>query len=90
MIKSRRMRWVRHVACMEEMRNAYKILVGKSKGVRPLGRPRCRLEDIKMDFREMGLEGVNCIHLAQDMNQWWAPVNMEMNLRVPYRQILLY
>jgi hypothetical protein len=41
-IKSRRMRWAGHVAPIGEKRNAYKILVGKPKGKRPLGRPRCR------------------------------------------------
>jgi hypothetical protein len=57
----------RKEACMEEMRNAYKILVGKPKGKRPLGRPRYRLEDnIKIDLRKIGLEGVGWIHLDQD------------------------
>ena len=41
-IKSRRMRWVRHVACMGEQRGMYRVLVGKPEGKRPLGRPRCR------------------------------------------------
>jgi hypothetical protein len=45
MIKSRRMRWVAHVACMREKRNGYKILVGKPDGKRTLGRPTCRWED---------------------------------------------
>jgi hypothetical protein len=54
-IKSRIMRWVVHVARMEERRGAYWILVGKPEGVRPLGRPRCRWEDnIKIDLQEMG------------------------------------
>jgi hypothetical protein len=49
-------RWVGHVVCMGEMRNAYKILVGKPEGKRPLGRPRHRWEDdIKMGLREIGL-----------------------------------
>jgi hypothetical protein len=49
------MRWERHVACMGEMRNAYRILVGKPKGKRPLGRPRCRWEDnIKMVWLRIG------------------------------------
>jgi hypothetical protein len=55
MIKSRRARWARHVTHMGEKRNAYRILVGKPEGRRPLGRPRCRWEDnIKMDLREIG------------------------------------
>jgi hypothetical protein len=54
-IKSRRMRWAGHVARMGEGRNVYTVLVGKSVGTRPLGRPRRRWEDgIKMDLREIG------------------------------------
>jgi hypothetical protein len=53
-IKSRRMRWAGNVARMGEKRNAYRILVGKPEGKRPLGRPRRRWEDnIKMDLREI-------------------------------------
>jgi transcription termination factor 2 len=52
MIKLRRMRWAGHVARMEGTRNAYRILVGKPVGKRPLGRPRRRwLDSIKMDLR---------------------------------------
>jgi hypothetical protein len=59
------------------MRNAYKILVG---------RPRHRWEDfIRMQLWEMGWEGVDWMHLAQDRDQWWALVNMVMNLRVPQK-----
>jgi len=51
-IKSKRMRWAGHVACMEEMRNAYNILVGKPEVKRPLGRSKRRREDnIRMDLR---------------------------------------
>jgi hypothetical protein len=54
-IKSRRMRWEGHVACMGEGRDVYRVLVGKPKGKRPLGRTRCRWEDnIKMDVQEVG------------------------------------
>jgi hypothetical protein len=53
-IKSRRMRWAGHMACMGEGRGVYRVLVGRPKGKRPLGRPRCRWEDnIKLDLREM-------------------------------------
>jgi hypothetical protein len=53
-----------------EMRNANKILVGKPEGKRPLGRHRCRREDnIRMDLREIGWEGVDWIHLGQDRDQ---------------------
>jgi hypothetical protein len=55
MITSRRMRWAVHVARMGEERNAYRILVGKSEGRRPLGRPRHRwVDNIKIDLREIG------------------------------------
>jgi hypothetical protein len=66
------------------MRNAYKVLVGKPEGKRPLGRSRHRWEDnIIMDLREMGWEGVDWIHLAQDWNQWRAVVNRVINLLFP-------
>jgi hypothetical protein len=59
MIKSRRMRWAGHVARMGAKRNAYRILVGKPEGKRPLGRPRRRcVDNIKMDFREIGWDGM--------------------------------
>jgi hypothetical protein len=58
-IKSRRMRWARHVARMGEKMNACRILVGKPEEKRPLGRPRRRwVDNIKMDLREMGWDGV--------------------------------
>jgi hypothetical protein len=72
-IKSRRMRWAGHVARMGEERKLYKVLVGKSEGKRPLGRPRRRWEDaITMDLREIGLGGMDWIRLAQDRDQWQA------------------
>jgi hypothetical protein len=78
-----RMRWDGHVACMEEGRGAYRVLVGRPEGKRPLGRPRHRWEDnIKMDLGEIGINGANWIQLAQDRIQWWAFVNMVMNIRV--------
>jgi hypothetical protein len=67
MIKSRRMRWTRHVARMGEKRNAYRILVGKPEGKRPPGRRRHRGENktrIKMDLREIGWGGMDWIDLA--------------------------
>jgi hypothetical protein len=64
--------------------NAYKVLIGKPEGKRPLRRPRHRLEDnIKMDHREIGFGDVDWIHMAQDWDQWQTPVNMVMNLQVP-------
>jgi hypothetical protein len=60
MIKSRRMRWAGLVARMAEKREAYRILVGKSEGKRPLGRPRCRwVDNIKIDRDKMGCYGLD-------------------------------
>jgi hypothetical protein len=84
MIKSRRMRWAWHVARIGEKCNAYRILVGKPEGKRPLGRPRCRwVDNIKMILREIGWGGMEWIDLVQDGCQWRALVNTVMNLRVP-------
>jgi hypothetical protein len=69
---------------MREMRNEHKILVGKPEGKRIRGRSRRRWEDnIKMDLRKIGWEGVDWIHLAQDREQRRAVVNMVMNKRWP-------
>jgi hypothetical protein len=58
-------------------------LVGKPEGKRPFGRPRRMWEDgIRMDLREIGLGGVDCIRLAQDRDRWRAAVSTVMNLRV--------
>jgi hypothetical protein len=66
---------------MGEERKVYKVFVGKPEGKRPLGRPRLRWENgIRMDLREIGLEGVDWIRLAQD--RWRAVVSAVMNLRV--------
>jgi hypothetical protein len=79
-IKSRRMRWVGHVARRGEKRNVYRLLVGK----RPLGRPRRRwIDNIKTDLLEIGVNVVDWIGLAQGRYRWRALVNTVMNLRVP-------
>jgi hypothetical protein len=71
---------------MGGMRNAYNVLVGKPEGKRPLGRTRCRWEDnIRVDHREIGLESVPWMNLAQDRDEWCALVNMVMNIQVPYK-----
>jgi hypothetical protein len=60
MMKSRRMRWARHVARMGENKNAERILVGKPEGKRPLGRPRCRsVDNIKIDLRDIEWDGMD-------------------------------
>jgi hypothetical protein len=65
---------------MGDKRNAYRILVGNPEGKRPLGRPRRRwVDNIKIDFREIGWDGGDWIDLAQDKDQWRAV----MNVRVP-------
>jgi hypothetical protein len=90
-IKSRRMRWVGHVACMEEGRGTYRVLVGRPKSKIPLGRHRHRWEDnIRMGLRETGINGVNCNQLAQDRVQWQACVNTVMNLQVPQESRIFF
>jgi hypothetical protein len=66
-----------------EKRNACRILAGKPEGKRPLGRPRRRWVNIKMDLKEIKRDGMNWIGLAQDRDLWRAHVNTVMNLRVP-------
>jgi hypothetical protein len=66
---------------MGETRNAYKILVGKPEGKRPLGHRW--VDNITMELGEIGWDGRDWIELAQDRDQWRALVNMVMNLRVP-------
>jgi hypothetical protein len=67
-----------------EKRNAYRILVGKPKEKRPLGRPRRRwVDNIKTDLREIGWTGMDWIDLAEDGDQWRALVDTVMNLLVP-------
>jgi hypothetical protein len=80
MIKSRRMRWAGHVAQCERRG----MHIGEPEGKRPVGRSRRRwVDNIKMDLREIGWDGVDCIGMAQDRDQWRALVNTVMNLRVP-------
>jgi hypothetical protein len=69
---------------MGEKRNAYRTLVGKPEGKRPLGRARRRwVDNIKMDLRGIGLDGTDWIDLAQDRDQWRALVKTVMNLQGP-------
>jgi hypothetical protein len=67
-----------------EKRNAYRILVGKQEGKRPLGKPIRRwVNNIKIDIREIGWGGMYWIDLAQDRDRWRTLVNTVMNLQVP-------
>jgi hypothetical protein len=69
---------------MVEKRKAYRLLVGKPEGKRPLGRPRCRwVNNIMKDLGEVGRGDVDWIGLAKDRNRWRALVNSVLNLRVP-------
>jgi hypothetical protein len=75
---------------MRQGRNVYRVLVGQPEGRRPLERPRHKWEDgIKMDLGEIGWEGVEWIHLAQDRYRWQAVMNTVMNLWVLVPQSLL-
>jgi len=83
-IKSRRMRWAGHVARMGEERVVYRVLVGKPKGRRPLGRPRRRwVDNIRTDLQEVGCGYMDWIGLAEDRDRWRTLVSAVMNLRVP-------
>ena len=69
---------------MKQSRNAYRVLVGKPEGKRPLGRPRRRWEDnIKMDLMEVGCDPGEWIDLAEDRDQWRAYIRAVLNFRVP-------
>jgi hypothetical protein len=73
------MKWAGHAAL-----SVYRVLVGKPKGKRPVGRPRRKWEDnIKMDIQELGYGGTDWIDRGQDRDRWRALVNVVMNIRVP-------
>jgi hypothetical protein len=83
-IMSRRIRRAGYVARKGEKSNAYRILVGKPEGKRPLRRPRHKwVDNIKMDLREIGWDDMDWIDLVLDRDQWMALVNAVMNIRVP-------
>jgi hypothetical protein len=79
MIKSRRMRWAGLVARMWEKRDAYRILVGKPER----GPRRGWNDNITMDLKKVGLDGMDLIYLVQDRGQWRGLVDTVINLRVP-------
>jgi hypothetical protein len=69
---------------MGEGRGVYRVLFGRPEGKRPLGRPRRRREDnIKMDLREIGIDGANWIQLNQNRVQWQDYLNTVMKFQVP-------
>ena len=83
MIKSRRLRWAGHVARLEEGRSTFEILTGKPIRNRPLESPRHRWEDnIRIDFKEIGINTRNWVDSAQNRDYWRALVNATLNLRV--------
>jgi len=82
-IKSRRRKWAGHVARMSEKWRAYRVLVGKPEGKRPMGRPRRRwVDNIRNDLQEVGCGYMDWIGLAQDRDRWRTLVSAVMNLRV--------
>jgi hypothetical protein len=69
---------------MGEKRNAYRLLIRKPEGKRPLGRPVSRwVDNIEIDLGEIALGGVDWIGLTQDRNRWRALLNSVLNIRVP-------
>jgi hypothetical protein len=66
-IKTRRMRWAELIGRMRDRRGAYRILMGRTDGKRPFGRPRLRWDDsIKISLQDVGWEGMDLIDLTQD------------------------
>jgi transcription termination factor 2 len=83
-VKSRRLRWAGHVACMGEERRMHSVLEGKPEGKRPLGRPRRRWKDnIKKELHEVGGGCGDWMELAQDRDRWRTLVSTVKNLWVP-------
>jgi hypothetical protein len=81
-VKSRRMRWAGHVARMEEDRGVHRVLVGKPKGKKSLGRPRRRWED-NIDLQEVEGGRGDWMELAEERDRWRALVGTVRDFRVP-------
>jgi len=78
------MEWVGHVARMGDERLVCRVLVGKSEGRRPLGKPKRRcVENNMMDLQEVGCGYTDCIGLAQDRDRWRTLVSALKNIRFP-------
>jgi hypothetical protein len=83
-IKSRKIKWVGYVARMGEKRNAYRLLVRKPEGKRPIRKPIRRwVDNIRIDLGKVGWGDVDWIGLAKDRDKWRALVNSVFNFRVP-------
>jgi len=83
-VKSRRMRWVGHVARIGEDRGVHRVLGGKPEGKSPLGRPRRRWkENIKMDLQKVEGGRGDWMELAQDRDRWRALVGTVRDFRIP-------
>jgi hypothetical protein len=83
------MRWAGTCSTNGGKRNAYRILVGKPEGKRPLGRSRRRwVDNIKIDLRETGWKAVDWIDMAQGRDEWRALGNIVLNLPVPSWEVL--
>jgi len=79
-MKARRMRWAVHVVCMGARKSAYRVLVRRSEGRRPLGISRHRWKyNIKMDIQYVRWGSMDWIALAQDRDRWWAVVKVIVN-----------
>ena len=72
-----------HVVRLEESRSVFKIITGKPTGKRPLGRPRRKMNNIRMNLNEIDINTRNWVYLAQDMDYWRALLNTALNLWVP-------
>jgi hypothetical protein len=77
-----RIRWAAQTVQMGMERNAYRMFVGKPEEKAPLGRPRYRwVDNIKMDLRDIEVDGIGWTDLVQDRAKWEAPFNMTMNVQ---------
>ena len=68
---------------MGEDRGVHRVLVGKPEGKRPLGKPRRRWENTKMDLQEVGRGRGDWMELAQDKDRWRALVGTVKDFRIP-------